>query len=79
MASYKKVLVFDNEVQAQRLGGILAERSIPHFIKSYDDLAYGGIFQSQKGWGQIEAYEDDHDEIRAVYDDLNSDETPSES
>lgn len=74
MASYKKVLVFDNEVQAQRLGGILAERSIPHFIKSYDDLAYGGIFQSQKGWGHIEAFEEDHDEVRAVYDDLNSQE-----
>ena len=75
MASYKKVLVFDNEVQAQRLGGILADRGIPHFIKSYDDLAYGGIFQSQKGWGHIEAFEEDHDEVRTVFEDLNSEES----
>jgi hypothetical protein len=74
MASYKKVLVFESEIQAQVLGGVLAERGIPHFIKSYDDLAYGGIFQSQKGWGHIEAHEEDHDEVRTIFDDLNKPE-----
>jgi hypothetical protein len=74
MASFTKVLVLDNEMQAQLMDGILTEREIPHFIRSYDDLAYGGIFQSQKGWGQLEAPEDLHDEVRAIFEDLMSDE-----
>ncbi len=74
MEPFKKVLVLDNEIQAQRLGGILTERGIPHLLRSYDDLAYGGLFQSQKGWGQIEAPETSHDEVRAILDDLNSQE-----
>ncbi|MEZ5277425.1 MAG: hypothetical protein R3F07_13680 [Opitutaceae bacterium] len=74
MESLRKVLVLDNEIQAQLMGGILTEREIPHFIRSYDDLAYGGIFQSQKGWGQLEVPESLHAEVRAIFDELNQQE-----
>ena len=74
MESLRKVLVLDNEIQAQLMEGILTERDIPHFIRSYDDLAYGGIFQSQKGFGQLEAPESFHDEVRTIFDDLKQQE-----
>lgn len=70
MEPFRKVIVLDNEIQAQRMDGILTEREIPHFIRSYDDLAYGGIFQSQKGWGHLEAPEGSHEEIKAIFEDL---------
>lgn len=72
MDPFTKALVFDNEIQAQRLGGVLTDEGIPHVIRSYDDLAYGGIFQSQKGWGQLDAPEDCHDRIRTIDADLKS-------
>lgn len=70
MERFKKVVVFDHEIQAQRLDGVLTERGIPHLLRSYDDLAYGGLFQSQKGWGQLEAPERFHREVTAIFADL---------
>ncbi len=57
MAHYCKILVLDNDVQAQLLGSILTERGIPHLISSYYDSAYDGLFQRGKGWGHVEAPE----------------------
>ena len=35
------------------LAAVLNERQIPHLFKSYYDVAYDGLFQSQKGWGAV--------------------------
>jgi len=70
MEPFRKAIVLDNEIQARRLAGVLAERDIPHFLRSYDDLAYGGIFQTQKGWGQLEVPERFHREVKAIFADL---------
>jgi hypothetical protein len=48
------------------VAAILAERGIPHIMRSYYDSAYDGIFQAALGWGRIEAPPAFRDEILAV-------------
>lgn len=70
MDEYKKIVVLDNEIEAQLMDSILTERNIPHRMKSYHDSAYDGIFQAQKGWGHIEAPLRYKEEIIAIHADL---------
>jgi hypothetical protein len=65
-----KVAVLDTEVQAQRVGGVLTDRGIPHILRSYHDSAYDGLFQGMRGWGHVEAEEQYHAEILAVLEDI---------
>ncbi len=67
---FKKIVVLENEIEAQLMDSILTERQIPHLMKSYHDTAYDGIFQVQKGWGHVEAPESYRDEIMAIQEDL---------
>ena len=55
MEDYIKVTILENEIEAQLLDSILAERNIPHIMRSYHDTAYDGLYQTQKGWGYIGA------------------------
>jgi hypothetical protein len=70
MGELKKVLVLDNEIEASLMQEILKEREIPYFVQSYQDSAYGGIFQFQKGWGHLEAVPKYHNEILSIYKEL---------
>ena len=70
MAHYIKILVLDNEVQAQLLDSVLTERSIPHIMCSYYDSAYDGLFQRGKGWGHVEAPEKYRKEILDLFTEL---------
>ena len=67
---FKKIVVLENEIEAQLMDSILIERQIPHRMKSYHDTAYDGIFQVQKGWGHVEAPESYRDEIIAIQEEL---------
>jgi hypothetical protein len=67
---FKKIVVLENEIEAQLMDSILKERQIPHRIRSYHDSAYDGIYQVQKGWGIVEAPESYKDEITAIQKDL---------
>lgn len=67
---FKKIVVLENEIEAQLMDSILTEREIPHRMKSYHDTAYDGIFQVQKGWGHVEAPESYRDEIIAIQQEL---------
>ena len=51
---FEKIAVLDNEVQAEALDALLAERGIPHEMKSYRDSAMDGIYLS-RGWGHVSA------------------------
>lgn len=55
MEEIVKVAILENEVEAELLASLLKERDIPHFIGSYHDVVYNGIFQAQKGWGFVNA------------------------
>ncbi|MBW6484565.1 MAG: hypothetical protein K0B01_00215 [Syntrophobacterales bacterium] len=70
MEQFKKILILDNEIEAKLLDSILAERDIPHRIKSYHDSAYDGIYQAQKGWGVVMAPETFKEIILYIYQDL---------
>jgi hypothetical protein len=54
---YVKISNLENSIEAQLLESILIERNIPHKFRSFYDTAYDGLFQFQKGWGEILAPE----------------------
>ena len=70
MEQFNKILILDNEIEAEFLESILIERDIPHRIQSYHDSAYDGIYQAQKGWGVVMAPEDFKEAIISIYQDL---------
>lgn len=53
MEQYQKIAILENEFEAQILKSILNERGIAHYIKSFYDVAYDGLFQKSSGWGAI--------------------------
>jgi hypothetical protein len=63
---FVKVMVLDNDFEAQLVDSILNDRGIPHRMRSYHDTAYDGLFQTQKGWGHVSAPERFSQEIREV-------------
>ena len=50
-----KIVVLDNLIEAQLISSILGQRNIDHRLRSYHDTAYDGLFQAQKGWGELQA------------------------
>ena len=70
METYKKIIELQNDVEAGLMDSILIERDIPHYIRSYHDSAYDGIFQLQMGWGHVEAPERWREEIETIYTDI---------
>jgi hypothetical protein len=48
-----KIAVLDNSIEAQLIESIMNERNIPHRLRSFYDTAYDGLFQVQKGWGEL--------------------------
>lgn len=74
MEDYKKATILENQFEAQLVISVLAERGIPHRLRSYHDTAFDGLFQTQKGWGYVSAPEEYHEEIKNVVSELrNSD------
>ena len=73
MSKQVKILIFRNEIEAMLLNEILTEKEIPHLIRSYHDSAYDGLWQSQSGWGHIEAPEELKEEIIAIYNTMSVD------
>lgn len=63
---YVRIIVLDSHVEAQLVASILDEREIPHVVRSYHDTAYDGLFQVQKGWGEISAPSSFKSEIKEV-------------
>ena len=70
MEDYIKVVILDHEIEAGLLESILSERGIPHRMRSYHDTAYDGLFQTQKGWGCINAPESYREEINEILSDV---------
>ena len=70
----KKILSLNSEIESIRIKEILDSNEIPHIIRSYHDTAYDGLYQSQYGWGELEADEKDEEKILALVKDLLHDE-----
>jgi len=71
MSKTVKILVLENEIEANLLDGLLKEREIPHVIRSYHDSAYDGLWQYHSGWGQLDAPEEYRDEILMIYSEMS--------
>ncbi len=63
-----KIAVLENAIEAQLIDSILTDRDIPHRIRSHHDTAYDGLFQAQKGWGEIQAPKPYQAEIMDIID-----------
>ncbi len=46
-----KILILNNEVEANLLDGLLRERDIPHLIRSYHDSVMDGLMADTIGLG----------------------------
>ena len=66
-----RILMLNNEIEAMLLDEILTEKNIPHIIRSYHDSALDGLWQTQSGWGHIEAPEEYKEEILAIYNEMS--------
>lgn len=67
-----KIAVLENAIEAQFLSSMLAQYNIPHRVRSYHDTAYDGLFQLQKGWGEIYSPVDFRQQILDAIADLRS-------
>ena len=65
-----KILAIQNEIEALLLDDILNERGIPHIMKSYRDIVYDGLWQTDTSWGHIEAPEKYRDEILEIFNSI---------
>jgi hypothetical protein len=70
----KKVLVLENDIEAQLLDSVLTQRGIPHIMRSYYDTAMDGLFQAHQGWGHVESEERFAEEIIEIYRELIRDQ-----
>lgn len=50
---FVKIAALENAIEAQLLSSFLTQYEIPHRLRSYHDTAYDGLFQLQKGWGEV--------------------------
>lgn len=69
---FVNIAILDNIVEAQLIGSILNEHDIPHRIRSFHDTAYDGLFQFQKGWGELWAPVSSKAEILEILHDVRS-------
>jgi len=71
-----KILILNNEIEANLIDGLLKERNIPHMIRSYHDSAYDGLWQFHAGWGQLDAPGEFKDEILKIYNEMTWEQEP---
>lgn len=70
MEDWFKIADLEDEFEAQLLDSILTDRNIPHLMRSYHDTAYNGLFQTQKGWGNVSAPLSSREEVLDILSDV---------
>ncbi|MCG6910515.1 MAG: hypothetical protein LJE94_10390 [Deltaproteobacteria bacterium] len=68
METYIRIAALESILEAQLVEAILKERGIPHRIRSFHDTAYDGLFQFQKGWGELYGPASSKEAIREILD-----------
>lgn len=72
MEKFEKILVIDNEFEAERLTEMLNGKNIPHGIVSSEDSVLGAIEKMEFGWGYLEAPMRYYDEIMSIYQEIRN-------
>ena len=67
-----KVAALENGIEEQIIAVILKEQQIPYRIRSFHDTAYDGLFQVQKGWGEIYAPADCKADIIHIIEEIRA-------
>ncbi len=67
-----RITKLENAIEAQLIQSILDQHQIPHRIRSFYDTAYDGLFQMQKGWGELTAPAQCKQEILDIVEDVRS-------
>jgi hypothetical protein len=71
METFEKILVLNNEFEAEILEEILIDKNIPHGIVPRSDSVLEGIMQMENGWGYLEAPAIYKDQILKIYNEMN--------
>jgi len=71
-SEYVKIAVLENPFEAQVISAVMEDEGIPHLIRSYHDTAYDGLFQAQKGWGEIRAPKEYGKQILEILSDVRA-------
>jgi len=66
-----------NDAEAQVVGGLLEEAEIPHYIRTYHDSAYDGLFQTELGWGYVETPSDHAPDVLRIVESVRERDTES--
>jgi len=69
---YIFITTLENPFEAQILGAALAAEGIAHEIRSFHDTAYDGLFQAQKGWGQVASLKRHTEQILRMLSEIRS-------
>jgi len=77
-SEYIRIAPIENAIEGQLMGSILTDQDIPHRIHSFHDTAYDGLYQFQKGWGEITAPEKYRDSILDILEKIRADTASSE-
>ena len=75
---FVKIATLESLVEAQVVESILMDQHVPHRIRSFHDTAYDGLFQLQKGWGDLYAPASYESEIREILTGIRIQSTPPE-
>ena len=70
----EKVLVFNNEIEAEWMAEILIEEGIPYHIQSYHQAGLNGISSIGRWIGQLKVGPDHKEWVLKAYKDLNEGE-----
>ena len=73
-----KILTLRTEAEALLLSGLLDQAAIPHYLKSFHDSAYDGMWQTQTAWGTLWADEINRQAILDIYNNMSTPETSFE-
>ena len=71
METFEKILVLNNEFEAEIMEEILIDNKIPHGIVPRPDSVLEGIIQMEYGWGYVEAPVIYKDQILKIYEEMN--------
>ena len=74
-----KIAILENIIEAQLISSMLNQLDIPHQINSFYDTAYDGLFQMQKGWGELRAPSNYERVIQDVIKDVRTDHVTDEN
>jgi hypothetical protein len=75
---FVKIATLESLVESQVVESILTDQHIPHRIRSFHDTAYDGLFQLQKGWGDLYAPASYEAEIIEILTAIRTSSTPPE-